>query len=61
MDPSRRNYFNLIIGIIFFAYGSYRLITYFQGAELSNFRVVIAVGFVVIGAYDLFRFFKSLS
>lgn len=61
MNPQTKNYLNLILGVAFVGYGSYRLISYFQGAELSNFRIVIAVGFVLLGAYDLFKFFSSLK
>ena len=57
--PGKRNYFNLIIGLAFFGYGSYRIFTYFNGAEYSNFRLIIAIGFITLGVVDLFKFFKS--
>jgi len=57
----RKNFFNLIIGSAFIAYGSYRLFTYFSGTEYTTFRLVIAVGFIVLGAYDLYKFYSSLQ
>lgn len=59
--PGRRNFFNLIIGLAFFGYGCYRIYTFFTGTEYSTFRVIIAVGFVVLGLADLYRFFKPKS
>lgn len=56
---SRKNIFNLVIGIAFLSYGSYRLYFYFSGEELSNFRLIIAIGFVVLGAFDLYKYFRS--
>ena len=57
----RKNFLSLIIGSAFISYGSYRLITYFNGAEYSTFRLVIAVGFIVLGAYDLYKFYSSIQ
>ncbi|PAM92628.1 hypothetical protein B4N84_22200 [Flavobacterium sp. IR1] len=56
--PKKRNYLNLIIGLAFFGYGSYRIFTYYNGAEYSNFRLIIAIGFITLGAVDLYKFFK---
>lgn len=54
-----RNIFNLVIGLAFVGYGSYRLFTYFNGTEYTTFRLVIAVGFVILGLYDLYKFYAS--
>lgn len=58
---SKRNILNLIIGIAFLSYGSYRLYYYYSGEELSNFRLIIAIGFVILGAFDLYKYFKPTS
>lgn len=57
-SPRKRNYLNLVVGLAFFGYGSYRLFTIFTGGDYSNFRLIIAIGFVVLGALDLYKFFK---
>lgn len=54
----RRNYFNLFLGIGFLGYGSYRLFTFLTGAEYTTFRIIIAVGFVILGGFDIHKFFK---
>lgn len=56
--PRKRKYFSLVIGLAFIGYGLYRLYTIFTGTEYSNFRLIIAIGFVVLGAADLYRFFN---
>lgn len=58
-SPKNRNIFNLVIGLAFVGYGSYRLFTYLNGTEYSTFRVVIAVGFVILGLYDLYKYYVS--
>jgi hypothetical protein len=57
----RRNYFNLFLGIAFLGYGGYRLFTFFTGAEYTTFRIIIAIGFVVLGFFDLYKFFRKDS
>lgn len=55
----RNNYFNLFLGIAFLGYGGYRLFTFFNGAEYTTFRIIIAIGFIILGAFDLYKFFKN--
>lgn len=55
----RKNYLNLLIGVVFFGYGGYRLFTFFNGADYSTFRLIIAVGFVLLGGWDLYKFFRK--
>ena len=55
----RKNILNLLIGIAFSGYGFFRLFTYFNGAEYTNFRLIISFGFIILGFADLYRFFKS--
>ena len=54
----RRNYFNLFLGIAFLGYGGYRLYTFFTGAEYTTFRIIVAIGFIVLGVFDLYKFFN---
>lgn len=58
--PAKR-YFNLLIGIAFLIYGSYRLFTFFTGAAYNTFRIIVAIIFVMLGAWDIYRFFKNSS
>lgn len=55
----RKNYFNLILGIAFLGYGGYRLSTFLRGAEYTTFRIIIALGFIILGAFDLYKFFRN--
>lgn len=57
--PKGRKIFNLVIGLAFVGYGSYRLFTYFNGTEYTTFRLVIAVGFIILGLYDLYKFYSA--
>lgn len=55
----RRNYFNLFLGVAFLGYGGYRLLTFYTGAAYTTFRIIIAVGFIILGAFDLYKFFRN--
>ncbi|WP_235942486.1 hypothetical protein [Salinimicrobium oceani] len=55
----RRNYFNLFLGIAFLGYGGYRLFSFFNGAPYTTFRIIIALGFIILGAFDLYKFYKN--
>lgn len=57
--PRKKNVFNLILGIAFLGYGGFRLITYLNGTHYSTFRFLIAIGFVVLGAIDLYKYYKA--
>lgn len=57
----KRNYFNLFIGMAFLGYGGYRLFTFMNGAAYSAFRIIIALGFVILGAFDLYKFYKGTT
>lgn len=56
---SPRNYFNLMLGIAFLGYGGYRLFTFLTGAEYTTFRIIIALGFIILGIFDLYKFFNN--
>lgn len=55
----RRNYLNLFLGLAFLGYGGYRLFSFYYGAEYTTFRIIIALGFVILGAFDLYKFFRK--
>lgn len=55
----RRNYLNLFLGIAFLGYGGYRLLSFVNGAEYTTFRIIIALGFIILGAFDLYKFYKN--
>ncbi len=57
----QRNYLNLFLGIAFLGYGSYRIYSFFTGAEYTSFRIIIAIGFIILGGFDLYKFFKDQS
>ncbi|SDR65848.1 hypothetical protein [Gramella sp. MAR_2010_147] len=56
----QRNIWNLILGILFLGYGSFRLYQKTQLQEPDNFGIIIAVGFIVFGIYDLYKYFKGV-
>ncbi len=56
---SGRNYLNLFLGIAFLGYGGYRIFTFINGAEYTTFRIIIAIGFIILGAFDLYKFFRN--
>jgi hypothetical protein len=57
-NAHRNNYFNLIVGVCFVAYGGYRLFTFWNGAAYSTFRIIVAIGFLILGGWDIYRFFN---
>jgi len=56
----KRNIWNLVLGIVFLAYGSFRLYQKTQLQEPDNFGMVIAVGFIIFGIYDLYKYYKGV-
>lgn len=54
----KRNILNLIIGLAFLGYGLFRLSTYYSGIEYSNLRIVIFLGFIIIGVVDIYRYLR---
>ncbi|TRO65374.1 hypothetical protein [Christiangramia sabulilitoris] len=55
-----RNKWNLILGILFLAYGSYRLYQKLQIPDDDNFGMILAVGFIFFGIYDLWKYYKGV-
>jgi uncharacterized membrane protein HdeD (DUF308 family) len=56
----KRNKWYLVLGILFLVYGSYRLYSHLTAEETDNFGTILAIGFIVFGIYDLFRYFKKI-
>lgn len=60
----KKNITNLISGIIFLAYGFYRLYQYLTiGSEVTSspIRLVIALVFFGYGIYAIYTYFKNLK
>ncbi|MCM4159573.1 hypothetical protein FHG64_16280 [Antarcticibacterium flavum] len=57
----RNNIWNLILGIIFLGYGSYRLYYLSASPESETFSYILAVAFVIFGIYDLWKYYKGVQ
>lgn len=55
----QRNIWNLVLGIIFLAYGSFRLYQKSQMEEPDTFGLILAIGFILFGIYDLYKYYKA--
>ncbi|MDT0675923.1 hypothetical protein [Autumnicola musiva] len=55
-----RNIWHLVLGILFIGYGSYRLYYRLLEVEKDVFGIVLAVGFIIFGIYDLNRYSKGV-
>ncbi|MFD1095318.1 hypothetical protein [Salegentibacter chungangensis] len=55
----KRNIWNLVLGIAFLLYGSYRIYDYTVTIEKDTFRLILAIGFVLFGIYDLYKYYKG--
>ncbi len=56
----QRNKWNLILGILFLGYGSFRLYQKLQMGETDAFGILLAVGFIGFGIYDLWKYYKGV-
>ncbi|WP_026839162.1 hypothetical protein [Gillisia sp. JM1] len=59
--PENRNIWHLVLGILFFIYGCYKLytLTATTNQEENTFGYVIAIGFIAFGIYDLYKYYKG--
>ncbi len=57
------NYWNLVFGILFLGYGTYKTITklQIQTDNQDNFGIIIALGFIAVGVFEIYKFFKTLK
>lgn len=56
--PQRRNIWNLVLGIAFLGYGSFRLYQHSTAAETDTFGLILSIGFIAFGIYDLYKYWK---
>lgn len=54
-----RNIWNLILGIVFLGYGSFRLYQKMNTSDSDTFGIVLAVAFIIFGIYDLYKYFTG--
>ena len=59
-ERPQRNKWNLILGIVFICYGSFRLYQKLTAIETDNFGTAIAAGFILFGIYDLYKYYKGV-
>lgn len=59
-EKPKRNIWNLVLGIIFIGYGSFRLYQKSMAEDPDNFGIILAVGFIIFGIYDLYKYFKGI-
>ena len=59
-EKPTRNIWNLVLGIVFLCYGSYRLYEHTNAVETDNFGIAISVGFILFGFYDLYKYYKGV-
>lgn len=53
-----RNTWNLILGIVFLCYGAARLYQRLKNSEDDTFGIILAIGFIIFGIYDLYKYFS---
>jgi len=58
--PKNRNIWHLVLGILFFIYGCYKLYILTSTQEESTFGYIIALGFIAFGIYDLYKYYKGI-
>ena len=58
--PIQRNIWNLVLGIIFLGYGSYRVYTLSNDFESNILGFILAIAFIGFGVYDLWKYYKGI-
>ena len=56
----RKNIWNLVLGIAFIGYGSYRVYTLSSDIESNVLGFVLGIGFIAFGIYDLWKYNKGI-
>ncbi len=56
----RKNIWNLVLGIAFIGYGSYRVYTLSNDIEANVLGFVLGIGFIGFGIYDLWKYNKGI-
>lgn len=58
--PKKRNIWNLVLGLVFLGYGSFKLYGLSNSTEEGNtLDLILAIGFVAFGIYDLWKYYKA--
>lgn len=57
---SRKNIWNLVLGIAFIGYGSYRVYTLSNDIESNVLGFVLGIAFIAFGFYDLWKYNKGI-
>jgi len=58
--PVKRNNWHLILGILFLGYGSYRTYVHLESDDTDTFGLILAIGFIFFGIYDLYKYYKGV-
>jgi len=58
--PQKRNIWNLILGIIFLGYGTYRVYTLSSDFNENILGFILAIAFIGFGIYDLWKYYKGM-
>ncbi|HSJ12671.1 MAG TPA: hypothetical protein VK916_08280 [Gillisia sp.] len=56
----RKNIWNLVLGIAFIGYGTYRVYTLSSDIESNVLGFVLGIGFIAFGIYDLWKYNKGI-
>jgi hypothetical protein len=59
--PKKRNIWNLVLGLVFLGYGSFKLYGLSNNTEEGNtLNLILAIGFVAFGIFDLWKYYKAV-
>ncbi|MFV8224660.1 hypothetical protein [Christiangramia aquimixticola] len=59
-ESPQRNIWHLVLGILFLFYGSFRLYTLLNSVQTDNLGIALAIGFILFGFYDLYKYYKGV-
>ncbi|MDX1542677.1 MAG: hypothetical protein R3214_01940 [Christiangramia sp.] len=58
-QSSKKNIWNLVLGLIFLGYGSFRLYQKMEASDSDTFGMILAIAFIFFGIYDLYKYFTG--
>ncbi|MCM8568110.1 hypothetical protein NE848_01900 [Gramella jeungdoensis] len=58
-QSSKRNIWNLVLGLVFLGYGSFRLYQKMESSDSDTFGIILAIAFIIFGIYDLYKYFTG--
>lgn len=56
---SKKNIWNLVLGLVFLGYGSFRLYQKMEASDSDTFGMILAIAFIIFGIYDLYKYFTG--